>query len=78
MWTENLSDNIWTAAFSVILIISILGNTLVLWTVLGEKVFLKQNSLIVVRSVVTIALFFSDPYLTTNDFIFNEIRNKNN
>ena len=30
-------DIIWTTAFSVILVASILGNTLVLWTVLAHR-----------------------------------------
>ena len=32
-----LEHVLWTGAFSIILIISILGNTLVLWTVLGHR-----------------------------------------
>ena len=34
--SEALSDHLWTGAFSVIMVISIMGNTLVLWTVLGD------------------------------------------
>ena len=33
-------DSIWTLAFSVIMIISICGNTIVLWIVLGINVML--------------------------------------
>ena len=32
-----LEHVLWTGAFSIILIISILGNTLVLWTVLAHR-----------------------------------------
>ena len=33
---EGVMDSIWTLAFSVIMIISICGNTIVLWIVLGK------------------------------------------
>ena len=33
---EEISDHLWTGAFSIIMVISIVGNTLVLWTVLGK------------------------------------------
>ena len=33
----SVEDIIWTTAFSVILVTSILGNTLVLWTVLAHR-----------------------------------------
>ena len=33
----HLEDVLWTGAFSIILIISILGNSLVLWTVLAHR-----------------------------------------
>ena len=41
---EELSDHLWTGAFSIIMIISILGNTIVLWTVLGKSIrnFLRR------------------------------------
>ena len=35
--TWNVEDIIWTTAFSIILVTSILGNTLVLWTVLAHR-----------------------------------------
>ena len=35
--TWHLEDVLWTGAFSIILLISILGNTLVLWTVLAHR-----------------------------------------
>ena len=34
---EGVMDSIWTLAFSVIMIISICGNTIVLWIVLGKS-----------------------------------------
>ena len=37
---EGVMDSIWTLAFSVIMIISICGNTIVLWIVLGINVML--------------------------------------
>ena len=33
----SVEDIIWTTAFSIILVTSILGNTLVLWTVLAHR-----------------------------------------
>ena len=37
MGEVGVSYYMWTAAFSIILVISILGNTLVLWTVLAHR-----------------------------------------
>ena len=37
---EGVMDSIWTLAFSVIMIISICGNTIVLWIVLGINLML--------------------------------------
>ena len=33
----SVEDIVWTTAFSIILVTSILGNTLVLWTVLAHR-----------------------------------------
>ena len=39
---EGVMDSIWTLAFSVIMIISICGNTIVLWIVLGINFMLDR------------------------------------
>ena len=37
IYSEMISSHLWTVAFSVIMVISILGNSLVLWTVLAHR-----------------------------------------
>jgi hypothetical protein len=35
---------IWTLLFSLILVIAMLGNSIVIWIILGEQLFLGQTS----------------------------------